>query len=342
MTADAHGMPGDLPTSDVSSTARPRGEADLVAPVTLGRPRWRRRHGRALSTMLAVGSVEAVAALVERTRKAPRLGWRVTGTCTPTGAGPDGASAISGVPVIGDLDGVAGLALAHQVDAVSVAPAPGWTAVRLQHLATDLDYTHTALLVDPRLLQRVGPRMRVRGVEGLPLLRVDHPRLGTVARYVKGTMDRAGALLALLLVAPVLLACAVAVRRDGGPVLNRRKCMGRGGREFTLFTFRTAAVGATEPTRVGRLLRRFCLDEIPQLLNVVGGSMALVGPRPSTSSGAPGARRRLLLVKPGLTGFCPGDQADPDLYYVSRWTPARDARILASSLRAALTGHAPR
>jgi lipopolysaccharide/colanic/teichoic acid biosynthesis glycosyltransferase len=336
MTADAHGMPGDLPTPDVSS-AQPRVEAALVAPVTLGPPRGRRRRGRALSTMLAVGSVEAVATLVKRTRQAPRLGWRVTGACTPTGAGPDGASSVSGVPVLGDLDGVAGLALAHQVDAVSVAPAAGWTAVRLQYLARDLDHSHTALLVDPRLLQRVGPRMRVRGVDGLPLLRVDHPRLGTVARVVKGTMDRLGALLALLLVAPVLLACAVAVRRDGGPVLSRRECLGRGGREFSLLTFRTGEVGSGAPTPVGRLLHRHCLDELPQLLNVVGGSMALVGPRPS-SSGATGARRHLLLVKPGLTGIGPADQADPDLRYVTRWTPARDARILIH----ALTGHAPR
>jgi lipopolysaccharide/colanic/teichoic acid biosynthesis glycosyltransferase len=239
---------------------------------------------------------------------------------------------------LGDLDGVAGLALAHQVDAVSVAPAAGWTAIRLQHLASDLDHSHTALLVDPRLLQRAGPRMRVRGVEGLPLLRVDHPRLGTVAGFVKGTMDRLGGLLALLLVAPVLLACAVAVRRDGGPALSRRTCVGRDGREFGLLTFRTAAVGSEVPTPVGRMLHRFCLDELPQLLNVVGGSMALVGPRPLTTIGT---RRRLLLVKPGLTGLCPV-QVDPELRYVTRWTPARDARILISTLRAALAGQAPR
>jgi lipopolysaccharide/colanic/teichoic acid biosynthesis glycosyltransferase len=339
MAADAHGTPGDLPTSDVPSAARSRVEAALVAPVTLGRPRWRRRYGRAVSTMLAVGSVEAVAALVERTRQAPSCGWRVTGACTPTGAGPDGSSAVNGVPVIGDLDGVAGLALAHQVDAVSVAPASGWTAVRLQQLAWALDHSHTALLVDPRLVRRAGPGMRVRSVDGLPLLRVDHPRLGAVARSVKGTMDRLGALLALLVVAPVLLACAVAVRRDGGPALSRRVCLGRGGHEFSLLTFRTRAVGSDAPTPVGRLLHQLCLDELPQLLNVVGGSMALVGPRPS--DGAAGARRRLLLVKPGLTGLW-SDQADPDLRYVTRWTPARDARILVRTLRAALTGHAPR
>ena len=148
--------------------------------------------------------------------------------------------------------------------------------------------------------------MRVRGVHGLPLLRVDHPVLGTVARFVKGATDRVGALLTLLLVAPVLPACVVAVRRDGGLALRRRTCVGRGGREFALLTFRTAVGDSGVPTRVGRLLRRLCLDELPQLLNVLGGSMALVGPRPSTPGEVAGDRTagRRLLVKPGLTGLC--------------------------------------
>ena len=188
-----------------------------------------RRGGRAMSTVLAVGDVEGVAALVERTRRAPRLGWRVIGACTPTGSGPNGAAAVNGVPVLGDLDGVAALALAGHADAVAVGPAPGWTAVRLQHLAHDLDYSRTALLVDRRLMHRAGPRVRVRAVNGLPLLRVDHPGLGPAARFVKGTMDRLGALLALVVVAPVLLIGATAVRRDGGPAFRRWTRIGRGG-----------------------------------------------------------------------------------------------------------------
>jgi hypothetical protein len=317
MAADAHGMPGDMPASDTAPAAQPRVGTALVAPVTLGRRRWalhgwpaRLWGGGARSTVLAVGSVEAVAALVERTRQTPELGWRVTGACTPTGAGPEGARAVNGVPVIGDLDGVAGLAHAHQVDAVSVAPAPGWTAVRLRQLASDLDHSHTALLVDPRLLQPVGPCVRVRDVNGLPLVQVDHPGPGAASRCVKAAVDRLGALLALLIVAPMLLACAVAVRRDGGPALRRRECVGWGGRKFDLLTFRTTAVGSDVLTPVGRLLHRYYLDELPQLLNVVHGSMALVGPRPqvSAASGRDDLARRRLLVKPGLTGLRQKDE----------------------------------
>lgn len=319
-----------------------------------GRLTHLRRQGRALSTMLAVGRADWVAALVEHTRHDPDLGWQVVGACTPTGAGPDGAGTVAGIPVVGDLDDVAAMALANKVDAVAVAPVPGWTAVRLQHLAWDLDHTCTALLVDAQLLPHTGPRARSRIVNGLPLLRVDHPDLGPGPRLVKRAMDCLGAVSALLLVAPILLLCTAAARRDRGPALHRRTCVGRGGREFTLVTFRTTAVGSGAPTRVGRLLDRYCLDELPQLFNVVAGSMALVGPRPSAPeeiSGDRMARRRRPLLKPGVTGLghldgCHGTArvddgaADPDLRYVTQWTPALDVEILVHTLRTSLRDRA--
>jgi lipopolysaccharide/colanic/teichoic acid biosynthesis glycosyltransferase len=406
MTWDGHGGPGDAPGPDRASIPTQPADAGLVAPITLGRPGWRRRYtsfsraidagtlacapglyllwrevvalplvavllsvvalavagrsalrawlhhlrrqGRAMSTVLAVGTVDGVATLVGRTRGAPSLGWRVDGACTPTGAGVDGAAGIAGVPVVGDLDGVASLALGGHVDAVAVEPAPGWTAVRLQKLAWDLDCSRTALLVDPRLVQLVGPRMRITGVPGLPLLRLDHPTLTRVPRLVKGATDRLLALLALLVVAPVLVGCAIAVRRDGGPALRRQPRLGRGGREFALLTFRTADAATGLPTPVGRFLRRYCLDELPQLLNVLGGSMALVGPRPTLPNevlrGGGAAHRRNLLVKPGITGLWQLWGREPsaveadevDLRYVEDWSPALDARILLRTLRTAM------
>src|SRR4051812_9789618 len=215
-----------------------------------------RRQGRAMSTVLAVGAADGVAALVGRTRGAPGMGWRIDGACTPTGAGIDGTAMIAGVPVVGDLDAVASLALSGHVDAVAVGPAPGWTALRLQQLAWDLDCSRTALLVDPRLVALVGPRMRVAGVPGLPLLRLDHPTLTRAPRLLKEATDRFVALLVLLLAAPVLVSCAIVVRRDGGPALRRQQRLGRGGREFALLTFRTTSVDTGLLTPVGRLLRR--------------------------------------------------------------------------------------
>ncbi len=308
-----------------------------------------RRRGHAMSTLLAVGAVDDIAALVAHTRRHPELGWQIGGACTPSGAGPSGAPTIAGVPVIGDLDTIAAHALSRQFDAVSVGPAPGWTLVRLQQLARDLDCSRTALLVDPRLAPRAGPRMRVAEADGLPLLRLEHPAMRRVPRLVKGTMDRLCALLLLVLVAPLLLGFAVAVRHDGGRALDRRRRVGRAGREFTLLTFRTTGNGGM-PTRVGQILQRHCLDELPQLLNVLGGSMSLVGPRPPdpeedlTSDRA----RRCMLVKPGITGLWQVDApasdnpsrvaaSGLDLRYVTHWTPALDARILVKMVRAALS-----
>jgi lipopolysaccharide/colanic/teichoic acid biosynthesis glycosyltransferase len=411
ITGDGHGGPGDASVPGRAELPVEPAGAGLVAPITLGRPGWRRRYtsvsraidagalactpglylmwrevvalplvavllsvvalavagrgalrlwlhrlrrqGRAMSTVLAVGAADGVAALVDRTRGAPGMGWRIDGACTPTGAGIDGTAMIAGVPVVGDLDAVASLALTGDVDAVAVGPAPGWTAVRLQKLAWDLDCSRTALLVDPRLVQLVGPRMRVTGVPGLPLLRLDHPTLTRVPRLVKGAMDRVGALLALLLVAPVMVSCALAVRRDGGPALRRQQRLGRGGREFALLTFRTTRLDTNLVTPVGRLLRRHCLDELPQLFNVLSGSMSLVGPRPTMPhevlyGGDHASHRRNLLVKPGITGLWQMWGREPaedepeaegvDLLYVEDWSPALDARILLRTLRTAIGG----
>ena len=304
------------------------------------------RQGRAMSTVLAIGTVEGVEALIARTRRAPGLGWRVDGACTPTGAGPGGATAVAGVPVLGDLDGVAGLALGEHFDAVAVGPAPGWTGVRLQKLAWDLDCSRTALLVDPRLVARAGARTRVTGVPGLPLLRLTHPTLTRLPRTAKAALDAVAAFLLLVLVAPVLVSCAVAVRRDGGPALRREPRLGRGGCEFTLLGFRVEHDAV--PTPVGQVLRRHGLDVLPQLFNVLGGSMALVGPRPGWPGGEDdddrSVRRRRLLVKPGITGLWQlpgwdgfGEENDgADLVYVRNWSPVLDARILVRTVRAAI------
>jgi lipopolysaccharide/colanic/teichoic acid biosynthesis glycosyltransferase len=137
------------------------------------------------------------------------------------------------------------------------------------------------------------------------------------------------------------------VRRDGGPALSRETRVGPGGRPFALLRFRTATVGSGEPTPVGRVLRRYCLDELPQLLNVLGGSMALVGPRPLWPDRAPDSPQRLL-VKPGITGLwlldggsndLSGDQsALLDLLYVENWSPTLDLRVLLRTVRAAVGG----
>jgi hypothetical protein len=201
-----------------------------------------RAAGRAMTRVLAVGSEESLPELIERTRRAPHLGWVVAGACTPTGAGPYGGATIRGVPVVGDLDGVAALALTAGYGAVAVGPAAGWTPYRLRQLARDLDGSRTRLLVDPALVD-VGPRLHAVTLDGLPLLRLTRPVLGPAPRLVKGMVDRGVALALLLMLSPLLLGIATAVRRDGGRALCRETRVGRDGRTFRLLRFRTVRLG---------------------------------------------------------------------------------------------------
>ncbi len=208
---------------------------------------------------------------------------------------------------------------------------------------------------------------------GLPLLRMSAPRYSGPAWVVKNILDRAAALAIVVVLAPVLLVVALAVRIDGpGPVLYRQTRVGRGGARFTMYKFRSMVPGADQRlhdvlefdagagvlfkahddpriTRVGGVIRRYSLDELPQLLNVVRGDMSLVGPRPPIESevaryGEDGAHRRLF-VKPGLTGLwqvsgrsdLSGEESvRADLRYVENWTFTMDLSILRRTLGAVL------
>jgi exopolysaccharide biosynthesis polyprenyl glycosylphosphotransferase len=340
--------------------------------------RWelhrRRRAGYAMARVLAVGTEEAIAALVAQTRRAPHEGWTITAACTPTGRGRSDGPDLAGVPVIGDLDAVAGLTRSWVFDAVSVAQAPGWSPRRLQQLAWDLEETDTELVVEPGLMEIAGPRLHVDSLDGLPLLRLTHPTFTGASRLLKGLLDRVASVLLLLVIAPLLIAIAIAVALDGGPVFFRQMRVGVGGREFKMIKFRSMVPNAeqlrvkllkrneatgplfkmrSDPriTRVGQVLRRFSLDELPQLFNVLGGSMSLVGPRPplpSEVAGYAAEARRRLLVKPGMTGLWQvSGRSDLsweetlrlDLRYVENWTLALDARILVLTARAVVHGH---
>ncbi|WIX75698.1 sugar transferase [Amycolatopsis carbonis] len=335
----------------------------------------RRRRGLCLLPVMAAGSPGTVADLIARTKTEAHVGWRVEAVCTVDGGGAgSGSGEIDGVPVVGRLEELSRHVRRGGYRVVAITADQYWTPKRLQRLAWDLEGTAAELVVAPVLMEVAGPRLNVSGVLGMPLLRVTAPRFTGGRRLVKEAVDRCGAAFLLTLFSPLLLAIAVAVKLgDRGPVIYKQRRVGKDGENFTMLKFRTMVPDADKirqnlevdnegagplfkmkrdprVTRVGGLLRRYSLDELPQLFNVLSGRMSLVGPRPplpeETRQYAPDARRRLL-VKPGLTGLWQvsgrsdlswADSIRLDLRYVEDWSLALDLVILWKTFRAVVAG----
>ncbi|MGY0489055.1 sugar transferase [Streptomyces sp. WG-D5] len=332
-----------------------------------------RKEGRCLRPVLAAGSPDTLRDLITRTRKFPHIGWQVEAVCTTDGHGP-GGDRLDGVPVVGSLTDVASHVSRDGYRVVAVTPDAYWTPERLQRLAWNLEGSDAEMVVAPVLMEVAGPRLHVDAVLGIPLLRVSMPAFTGGRRAIKEVVDRLGAALLILLFAPVMVLVGLSVLADSrGGVFYRQRRVGKDGREFTILKFRTMVVGAHQEravlaehnegagllfklrrdprvTRVGQVLRRYSLDELPQLFNVLSGSMSLVGPRPplpeESAAYGPDIRRRLL-VKPGLTGLwqisgrsdLPWEEAVRlDLRYVEDWSLALDTVILWKTLRAVLHG----
>ncbi|MCX4623044.1 sugar transferase [Streptomyces albogriseolus] len=332
-----------------------------------------RKEGRCLRPVLAAGSPDTVRDLIARTRKYPHLGWRVDAVCTTDGPGLDGGR-LDGVPVVGRLADVADHVRRDGYRVVAVTPDPHWSPDRLQRLSWNLEGSDAEMVVAPVLMEVAGPRLHVDAVLGIPLLRVSMPAFTGGRRAVKGVVDRLGATVLLVLFAPLMLLVALLVATDSrGGVFYRQRRVGKDGLEFTILKFRTmvpdadraraALTGLNEGagplfkmrrdprvTRIGAVLRRYSLDELPQLFNVLTGSMSLVGPRPplpeECASYGPDIRRRLK-VKPGLTGLWQisgrsdlswEEAVRLDLRYVEDWSLALDTVILWKTLRAVIQG----
>ena len=219
-----------------------------------------------------------------------------------------------------------------------------------------------------------GPRTRIRQTAGLTLLHVDHPRLDGPWLVLKGLFDRCAAAAALIMLAPFMAAIAVAIwLHDRRQALFTQLRVGKDGRAFRMYKFRTMVVDAEQRkeellasndaygvlfklrkdprvTAVGAHLRRWSLDELPQLFNVLKGDMSLVGPRPDLPEAigmyAEHVRRRLV-VKPGITGLWQvngrsdlswDESVRLDLRYVENWSFTLDLQILWKTISAMLRG----
>jgi exopolysaccharide biosynthesis polyprenyl glycosylphosphotransferase len=347
---------------------------DLLARYALRKWLHRRRsHGLFMRKVVVVGHALVVAGLAAELERDSYHGLLVVAACLADPSLP-GLAEIGGVPAVVGLHRVAEVVQTFQADTVAVLACPEMSGVRLRELAWELERTGTDLCVAPALLDVAGPRTTIRPVAGLPLLHMDHPEFTGVRRLIKAAFDRACAASGLLLLGPLFAVVYVVIRwSDGGPAFFRQVRVGQDGRSFILFKFRTmvpdaeskreqlAALNETDAvlfkirndprvTRVGARLRRWSIDELPQLINVLLGDMSLVGPRPALPREAAlygDYVRRRLVVKPGITGLWQiNGRADLswdesvrlDLRYVENWSFVLDLQILLKTFSAVLRG----
>jgi len=312
-----------------------------------------RRRGYNLRDVVLVGSGRLAEEIVERVRSHAEAGLRLVGVLTddPT------ARHILGVPVIGAYSDLKPVLRSRRPDQVILA-LPRHEPGQLEKVLAELDDETVSVCLIPDLMHVLTVRSSVGDFDGLPVIALRETPLVGWAAVQKRTFDLAVSAMGLLLAAPLLAVIALAIRAtSGSPVLFVQERMGLDGRVFRMLKFRTMHVDAereTGPvwarpgdprrTRLGRLLRRTSLDELPQLWNVLRGDMSLVGPRPERPAFIARFRQEIpgyMLrhkVKAGCTGWAQvhgwrGDTSlheriEHDLYYIQNWSLGLDVRIL--------------
>ncbi|MGC9536749.1 exopolysaccharide biosynthesis polyprenyl glycosylphosphotransferase [Streptomyces sp. UG1] len=340
-----------------------------------------RRRARSLRRVLVIGEAAAVDAVVGQLAERTDHGYVVVGACV-LGEG----EVLSGVPVSARLpagaptasdEGAAPVADAADVlgaDLVFVATGRHMSGDRLRRLSWALHDRGRRLMVLPGVVEVARRRVRITSAAGLTLLDISPPARRGLPALLKAATDRAGSLVLLLALAPLFALLASAVRMSSpGPVIYRQDRVGRNGTRFPMWKFRTIIADADrlkgelaavnehdghmfklrrDPrvTPVGRFLRRYSLDELPQLVNVLLGHMSLVGPRPPLPEEVARydqVELRRLSVKPGLTGLWQvsgrsdlswHETVSLDLRYVDNWSWAWDLTVMARTVRAVLDG----
>ncbi|MEU4601877.1 sugar transferase [Kribbella sp. NPDC023972] len=344
--------------------------AAMVARWLLHRSISRRRFaGQCMRRVLVVGRNDQVTTLRRHLEERPADGYVVVARCLPRGDAfeepePERLGRTE-MDILAAVD-------QFEVDVVAVAADPELAGHLLRKLSWALEQRGIDLIVSPGIVEVAGPRISIRPVAGLSLLHLERPSVSGGPHLLKSIFDRVVGCLMLLGVAPILLVTALLVKISSrGPVLFRQTRVGRGGQPFQMLKFRTMVADAEarqgelhalnegngvlfklrdDPrvTRVGKYLRRFSIDELPQLVNVLRGDMSLVGPRPPLPAEVERYAiddTRRMLVKPGLTGLWQvsgrsdltwEESMRLDLRYADNWSIALDLLILWKTARAVL------
>lgn len=347
--------------------ALPTGLAGLLAA------RWslrhwlsrQRIHGHYLSRVIVLGRPNDVRYVVSQIERKSGAAYKVVGVAL---AGSRGLGTFTqggqNFTVVGDERSVVEAVASVDADAVIVAGPMKGGGRYIQRLGWKLEQSSTQLILTTGLTNVAGPRIHSRPVEGLPLMHVELPQYAGMKHALKRIFDVVLASAALVALIPVFIFLAAMIKRDSaGPVIFKQERVGRGGEKFNMLKFRSMVETAEDDlagllehnegagvlfkmqndprvTDVGRWMRKYSLDELPQFWNVLKGDMSLVGPRPPLQREVDKYQQKVLrrlYIKPGLTGMWQingrselnwRDSVRLDLYYVENWSLAGDLIIL--------------
>jgi exopolysaccharide biosynthesis polyprenyl glycosylphosphotransferase len=333
-----------------------------------------RRRGECMTSVLAVGDARAVRDLVKYLSREFSHGYSVIGVCL-TGRSTWGTIEVPGVgtlPVLGDETDIKRAIARTNADTVALTATEHLGPDGIRELSWDLHKLDVDLVVSPGVVDVAGPRLTIQPVSGLPLIHVEKPQYRGAQQIQKRAFDLLLSLVVLTGALPVMILAAIAIKLTSkGPVFYRSERIGIDGEPFELIKFRTMVDGADrrlddlrasndsngvlfkmhdDPrvTKVGRILRRYSIDELPQFFNVLRRDMSVVGPRPplrcEVDTYSDQVRRRLLVL-PGITGLWQvsgrsdlswEDSVRLDLSYVENWSIANDFLIAAKTVGAVL------
>lgn len=338
---------------------------------------WYRKRGQCITSVVAVGNAAAVRSLVQSLERSWGYGYSVVGVCL-TGRSGGGTLDVPGVgplPILGDEHQVEEAIAKVNADTVALTTTEHLGPDGVRELSWDLDRLGVDLVVSPGMVDVAGPRLTMRPVAGLPLIHVEKPQYSGTKKLQKRAFDIFVSVSVLLAAFPLLLVSAIAIKLTSrGPIFYLSERIGLDGKPFQMIKLRTMVVDADKMvaglaelnemdggvlfkirqdprvTSVGRILRRYSIDELPQFINVLKKEMSVVGPRPPLPSEADAYTdqvRRRLLVLPGITGLWQvsgradlswDDSVRLDLSYVENWSISSDLLIAVKTVRTVLGG----
>jgi exopolysaccharide biosynthesis polyprenyl glycosylphosphotransferase len=324
-----------------------------------------RKQGKGVDRVLIVGAGEVGRALMRNIVAQPDLGYQIIGFVDDHYE--RGHTDIGRFKALGGTDNLPQLLREHSVDEV-ILTLPWSARKKIMNIMELCQRQSIAIKIVPDLFQLSLSRVAIDDVGGVPLIAVREIKIGMWDAVLKRAIDLVLGILVLVIIAPILLIVGIAVRIDSpGPAIFAQQRVGRGGKPFTVYKFRTMRVGAetevdklralneadgplfkikNDPrnTRLGRLLRRTSIDELPQFFNVVRGDMSIVGPRPAIPAEVDHYQqwhKRRLEVMPGLTGLWQvsgrseltfDEMVMLDIYYIENWTPWMDIWIMLKTV----------